>query len=222
MMPAERNPPSLSLFDQPEPAIERLGPGTILLRQFALPVEAAILRALEVIAEVAPFRHMVTPGGHTMSVAMTSTGMLGWVSDPRGYRYDRQDPGSGKPWPPMPDVFSDLARRAAREGGYPDFRPDSCLINRYEPGAKMSLHQDRDERDFVHPIVSVSLGLPATFQLGGLSRKDPVVRVPLRHGDVLVWGGTDRLRFHGVLPVKPGRHEQLGPVRINLTFRRAG
>lgn len=217
----DRDPLSLDLFAARPPSRERLGPGTLLLRDYALPREDELLAALDGIVAQAPFRHMMTPGGHEMSVAMTNAGPLGWVTDRRGYRYDPLDPASGKHWPALPPVFLDLARGAAVEAGYPGFTPDACLINRYEPAARMSLHQDRDERDFTQPIVSVSLGLPAVFQWGGLERKGRTERVPLGHGDVLVWGGSDRLRFHGILPIKPGQHPRLGACRINLTFRTA-
>lgn len=180
------------------------------------------MHAVEQVTAAAPLRHLVTPGGYTMSVAMSNCGALGWVSDRTGYRYTRTDPLSGQPWPPMPDCFARLAGRAAAEAGFHDFRPDACLINRYEPGARLSLHQDRDERDFDAPIVSVSLGLPATFLFGGLARADSAARVPLVHGDVVVWGGVDRLRHHGVLPLADGEHPLLGAQRINFTFRKAG
>lgn len=198
-----------------------IAPGAALLGGFALEAEEALLAALRGITEAAPFRRMLTPGGHTMSVAMTSCGAAGWVTDRGGYRYSATDPESGRAWPEMPAVFRELATRAAREAGYPDFDPDSCLINRYEPGARMSLHQDRDERDFSAPIVSVSLGLPAVFLFGGDLRGDPTEKIPLRHGDVAVWGGEARLRFHGVAPLKEGEHPALGRMRVNLTFRKA-
>ena len=156
-----------------------------------------------------------------MSVAMTNCGSLGWVSDRRGYRYDARDPLSGRPWPAMPAAFLEMAKTAARAGGFPAFEPDACLINRYEPGARLTLHQDKDESDFRAPIVSVSLGLPATFLFGGDSRKDKQRRVPLQHGDVVVWGGAARLHHHGVLALKDGVHALLGSMRLNLTFRRA-
>ena len=191
-----------------------------VLHGFALPSVDALLADVERIASVAPFRHLVTPGGHTMQVAMTNCGTFGWCSDRRGYRYDRHDPQTGNPWPPMPAAFLRLAADAAREAGFDGYVPDACLINRYAPGTRLSLHQDRDEDDRVAPIVSISLGLPATFLFGGFARGDNAVRVPLAHGDVVVWGGADRMRFHGVLPVKPGRHELLGEKRINLTFRK--
>ena len=200
---------------------QRLADGAVLLRGRALSVEAEILGALAEVTADAPFRHMVTPGGFTMSVAMTNCGAAGWVTDRTGYRYDPIDPQTGKPWPAMPAVFSGLATDAAAEAGYPGFVPDACLVNRYEPGARLSLHQDRNERDFANPIVSVSLGLPATFQFGGLARTDPVTKYALRHGDVVVWGGPSRLFYHGVLALKDGDHAALGRMRINLTFRRA-
>lgn len=205
----------------PGPGLEELAPGAILLRGRALPVEAALLAGLSEVTAAAPFRRMVTPGGYEMSVAMTNCGQAGWVTDRRGYRYDRIDPESGRPWPPMPEAFLRLATEAAAEAGYAGFRPDACLVNRYEPGARLSLHQDRDERDFGQPIVSVSLGLPATFQFGGLKRTDKTMRIPLRHGDVVVWGGRSRLYHHGVLALKEGEHPALGRMRINLTFRKA-
>ena len=195
--------------------------GAVLLRGFARPVEAGLLAALRDIEADAPFRRMFTPGGHQMSVAMTNCGEAGWVTDRRGYRYDGADPESGKAWPAMPVVFRDLAENAAREAGFAGFAPDACLINRYEPGAKMSLHQDREEKDFAAPIVSVSLGLPAIFLFGGAKRSDKPQRYRLEHGDVVVWGGPSRLFFHGVAPLADGEHALLGRQRINLTFRRA-
>jgi alkylated DNA repair protein (DNA oxidative demethylase) len=198
----------------------KLGPGAVVLRGFAAD-ETALLSELEKLAARAPFRHMVTPGGYRMSVAMTNCGELGWVTDRSGYRYDSKDPESGRPWPRMPASFRALAGSAAAQAGFAAFIPDACLVNRYEPGARLTLHQDRNERDFRAPIVSVSLGLPAVFLFGGLKRKDKAVRVPLEHGDVVVWGGPARMRFHGVLPLKPGHHPRLGALRINLTFRKA-
>jgi DNA oxidative demethylase len=200
---------------------ETMAQDAILLRGYALPREAELLAAIEAVAAAAPFRHMVTPGGYTMSVAMTTCGAVGWVTDRAGYRYSPTDPVTAKPWPPMPACFLDLAGEAAAAAGFPGFRPDSCLINRYEPGTKLSLHQDQDEEDFSQPIVSVSLGLPATFQFGGPKRGDPTAKVPLQHGDIAVWGGRSRLFFHGVATLKDGRHPLLGRKRINLTFRRA-
>jgi alkylated DNA repair protein (DNA oxidative demethylase) len=201
------------------PAREDMAPGAVLLRGRALALEAEILSALASIIAAAPFRHMTTPGGFVMSAAMTSCGTAGWVTDRTGYRYDRADPETGKPWPAMPESFRRLATEAAADAGYAGFLPDSCLINRYLPGARLSLHQDKDERDFTQPIVSVSLGLPATFQFGGPRRADPVIKYPMRHGDIAVWGGPSRLFHHGVLTIKDGEHSKLGRQRINLTFR---
>ncbi|MDE2203187.1 MAG: DNA oxidative demethylase AlkB [Burkholderiaceae bacterium] len=199
-----------------------VAPATLVLRGFALAEAPALVAAVENVTQQAPFRHMVTPGGFEMSVALTNCGQLGWTSDRRGYRYATHDPLTGNPWPPLPDVFLDLASRAAAETGFPGFVPDACLINRYVPGARMSLHQDRDEQDFGAPIVSVSLGMPATFLFGGHQRADKPQRIPLFHGDVVVWGGPDRLRYHGVAPLKDAPHPLLGSRRINLTFRKAG
>ena len=195
--------------------------GAVLLRGFARPGEGELIAALRAIEEQAPFRHMQTPGGHEMSVAMTNCGCNGWVTDHSGYRYDANNPETGRPWPAMPASFRALAGRAADQADFAGFSPDACLINRYEPGARMSLHQDRDERDFENPIVSVSLGLPAIFLFGGLKRSDKPARYRLEHGDVVVWGGPSRLFFHGVAPLADGEHGLLGRQRINLTFRRA-
>lgn len=202
-------------------ARQAFAPGALLLRGRALPVAGRLLELIERIAEAAPFRRMVTPGGFRMSVAMTNCGAAGWITDRRGYRYVACDPESGAPWPPMPGIFRKLAQETAEEAGYAGFRPDSCLINRYEPGARLSFHQDRDEQDRDSPIVSVSLGLPATFQFGGMQRSDPPVRLHLRHGDVVVWGGPSRLAYHGVLGLKEGTHPTTGRRRINLTFRKS-
>jgi alkylated DNA repair protein (DNA oxidative demethylase) len=198
-----------------------LADGSVLLGGFARSVEALLLEAIETVVAKAPFRHMLTPGGYRMSVAMTNCGAAGWVTDRRGYRYDPTDPDSGEPWPAMPLVFADLAARAAVEAGFDGFVPDSCLINRYEPGARLSLHQDRNECDFDAPIVSASLGLPAVFLFGGQKRSDRPRRVTLAHGDVVVWGGPARMTFHGVMPLADGEHAVIGRRRINVTFRRA-
>jgi alkylated DNA repair protein (DNA oxidative demethylase) len=205
----------------PGPSHEEMAEGAVLLRGFARPVEAGLIAALRAIEAQAPFRRMVTPGGHQMSVAMTNCGGYGWVTDRSGYRYDGIDPDSRKAWPAMPPVFCKLALAAAAEAGFGGFSPDACLINRYEPGAKMSPHQDKDEQDFGAPIVSVSLGLPAVFLFGGLKRSEKPRRYRLAHGDVVVWGGPSRLFFHGVAPLADGEHPLLGRQRINLTFRKA-
>lgn len=212
---------TFDLFDDEPPSWrEELAPGAVVLRGFALPRVAALLAALRDVTAVAPFRQMITPGGYRMSVTMSGCGRYGWVSDRSGYRYDPLDPTSSQPWPAMPESFRQLARDAAADAGFPGFEPDACLINRYVPGARLSLHQDKDELDLASPIVSVSLGLPALFLFGGLKRGDKTQRIPLAHGDVVVWGGPARLRYHGVLPLKEGSHPLLGEERINLTFRK--
>ena len=198
------------------------GDGAAVLRGFVSPCASDLLHAVEQIATAAPFRHMTTPGGYAMSVAMTNCGALGWVTDRRGYRYQGVDPVTGEVWPAMPDVLRRAASEAAAEAGYAGFNPDACLINRYRPGAKLSLHQDRNEQDMSAPIVSVSLGLPATFLFGGLRRSDRPRRIRLEHGDVVVWGGPTRLAFHGVDTLDDGLHAATGGCRINLTFRKAG
>jgi alkylated DNA repair protein (DNA oxidative demethylase) len=214
---------------EPYSAPQVMAPGAAILRGFALPVATALMQGVEAVIATAPLRHLVTPGGQTMSVAMSNCGPLGWVSDRRGYRYAAIDPLSNQPWPAMPAGFMTLAASAAAEAGFDGFTPNACLINRYQPGARMGLHQDRDEGgegggktgDFSAPIVSVSLGLPAVFLFGGLQRKDKTTRWPLLHGDVVVWGGPSRLAFHGVAPLKEGAHAVLGAQRVNLTFRYA-
>ena len=214
----------MDLFDdlppEPDAARQQLAPGALLLRAFALSEAASLLRATEAVLAQVPLRHMQTPGGHTMSVATASCGVLGWVSDAHGYRYAAQDPTSGRPWPALPECFLELAGRAAAEAGFAGFRPEACLINQYVPGAKLSLHQDRDEKDLDAPIVSLSLGLPAIFLFGGAERSQRPLRYRLVHGDVVVWGGPARLAFHGVAPLEDGDHALLGRRRINLTFRR--
>lgn len=214
---------TMDLFDEspPAPWAEPICEGAVVLRRFASAGGAELLAGIEQVAAQAPFRRMQTPGGHTMSVAMTCCGEWGWVTDTRGYRYQHQDPVSGDPWPSMPASFRTLSVEAARTAGYADFEPDSCLVNRYSPGARMGLHQDRNEDDFAQPIVSVSLGTPATFQFGGARRSDRPQRVSLEHGDVVVWGGPARLRYHGVLTLKNADHPLTGACRYNLTFRRA-
>lgn len=212
------------LFDDQliEAAQLAISPGAVLLRGFAREGDAALLQAFDDVTAQAPLRHLVTPGGYTMSVAMSNCGPLGWVSDRRGYRYAPQDPLSGHPWPAMPACWLDLATRAAAQAGFADFRPDACLVNLYAPGSKLSLHQDKDEAGFAAPIVSVSLGLPAVFLFGTPRRSDRPQRLRLSHGDVVVWGGPARLAYHGVAPLADGEHALLGRRRINLTFRQAG
>jgi DNA oxidative demethylase len=207
--------------DEPAPrANEPIEEGAVILRGFASAEAKVLLEQVARVAEMSPFRHLIVPGGHTMSVAMTNCGRVGWVSDRTGYRYDPIDPDTGAHWPAMPAAFLDLAVRAAAEAGFEGYDPDACLINRYVPGAKLGLHQDRDEKDAWAPIVSVSLGLPAVFQWGGKRRADPVRRLRLESGDVAVWGGPARFVYHGVAPLKAGEHPLTGPVRINLTFRK--
>lgn len=215
---------TLDLFAQysAPPSVEAIAPGAHLLRRFALGRAAELLHSVAEIAAAAPFRKMETPGGFRMSVAMTNAGAFGWTTSRSGYRYVPRDPESGEPWPDMPRPFLEVAAAAASMAGFSPFTPDACLVNRYEPGAKMSLHQDRNEEDMSAPIVSVSLGLPATFLFGGQARSDKTTRVVLEHGDVVVWGREARLRFHGVLPVKEGSHPETGRFRYNLTFRKAG
>ena len=223
-MPSKRPRPSGSLFPNVAEELRSapLATGATILRKFVRQDEAAVLAAVRDVAARAPFRQMVTPGGYRMSVAMTNCGTLGWVTDRTGYRYDAIDPESGRPWPSMPEPLFRLATTAAAEAGFAKFVPDACLINRYEIGARLSLHQDKDEKDFTQPIVSVSLGVPAVFLFGGLKRTDKTTRVQLTHGDIVVWGGPARLRYHGVLALKEDHHPLLGAYRINLTFRKAG
>lgn len=211
------------LFDsvaEAQPSREEIADGAVLLRGFVKPIEGELIAAVRAIVAQSPFRRMTTPGGHLMSVAMTNCGERGWITDHTGYRYDPIDPRTEAPWPAMPLVLRDLALRAAEQGGFIGFAPDACLVNRYEPGTRLSLHQDKDELDYSAPIVSVSLGLPATFLFGGLARSDKPRRFRLVHGDVVVWGGPSRLAYHGVAPLADGEHALLGRKRINLTFRR--
>ncbi|WP_213290608.1 DNA oxidative demethylase AlkB [Bradyrhizobium sp. sGM-13] len=203
------------------PSREAMAEGAVLLRGYAKPFESEVVAALREIIARAPFRRMFTPSGHQMSVAMTNCGSAGWVTDRSGYRYDGIDPDSGQPWPEMPPSFRAIAKQAAAEVGFAGFAPDACLINRYAPGARMSLHQDKDEQDFAAPIVSVSLGLSAIFLFGGPKRADKPKRYRLEHGDIVVWGGPSRLFFHGVAPLADGEHALLGRQRVNLTFRKA-
>jgi DNA oxidative demethylase len=216
--------PSGDLFGAlPRGGAMPIADGALVLQGFVAAAAAArLVDQVNEIVAAAPFRRMVTPGGKQMSVQMTNCGAAGWVTDRRGYRYDPVDPQTGRPWPAMPEAFRQLAADAAGAAGFAAFTPDACLINRYEPGARLTLHQDRDERDFSQPIVSVSLGLPAVFLFGGASRTDPRRRIRLESGDVVVWGGPARLAFHGIDRLADGEHALTGRCRINLTFRRAG
>jgi alkylated DNA repair protein (DNA oxidative demethylase) len=221
-MNARRRAVERDLFSEPSAqGVHPIADGAKLLHGFAAEVAPALMAAIGDICAAAPLRHMSTPGGYRMSVAMTNCGTAGWVADKSGYRYDAVDPATGKRWPAMPDIFAEVAQRAAAAGGFAGFEPDACLINRYEPGARLTLHQDKDERDFTAPIVSVSLGLPAVFLFGGLRRKEPQQRVRVQNGDVAVWGGPARLAYHGVLPLADGKHPLTGRCRYNLTFRKA-
>jgi alkylated DNA repair protein (DNA oxidative demethylase) len=211
----------MDLFDDlpPEAALTPIAPGAVLLHGFAKGGAAALLQAIETVLQQAPLRHWQTPGGYTMSVAMSNCGPLGWVSSASGYRYAAVDPATNQPWPALPAGLLELAQRAAKQAGYAHFAPDACLINQYVPGAKLSLHQDKDERDLRAPIVSLSLGLPAVFLFGTASRQDRPQRWRLVHGDVVVWGGPSRLAYHGVNALAEGEHALLGRRRLNLTFR---
>lgn len=191
------------------------------LEGYAIEQDHNIRTLLRAILKQSPFRQMKTPGGQLMSVKMTSCGDVGWVSDHLGYRYQAVDPMSNLSWPTMPEAFKTLAKNAASAVGFEHFEPDSCLINLYQAGTRLSLHQDKDELDFTQPIVSVSLGLPATFLFAGLQRSSPQTRVVLHHGDVVVWGGDSRLAYHGVLPLESGEHDLFAQCRVNLTFRKA-
>jgi alkylated DNA repair protein (DNA oxidative demethylase) len=204
-----------------EPESEALAEGAVLFRGYASGMAHRLFSSVQEIAAQASFRHMTTPGGFRMSIAITNCGAVGWTSDRRGYLYRPVDPESGKPWPAMPPFFRELAVGAADRAGFAGFEPDSCLINRYEPGAKLSLHQDQDEKQYHAPIVSVSLGLPCRFLFGGLERSEKPRRFRLESGDVVVWGGPSRLAYHGVDPLAEGRHPLTGGYRINLTFRKA-
>lgn len=223
-MPSKLSPPSLFAeedFQQPV-RVEPIGPASFVLRGHALPWIERILPALRAVLAEAPLRYLVTPGGLALSAKSSSCGRLGWVSDTQGYRYSHLDPQTGRPWPALPEDLQALAETAARSTGFNDFIPDTCLINRYTPGARMSLHQDKNEKSRTAPVVSVSLGLPAVFLFGGAERHERPQKISLFHGDVVVWGGVDRLRFHGVQPIKDGLHPLLGAQRINLTLRLAG
>jgi len=198
-----------------------LAPGACWLPGFALPNMAALWSCLQHHLSIYPAQQMMTPMGHLMSVNTSSMGTWGWVSGPQGYGYSAHNPATQQPWPAIPAVILQLAANAAEKAGYLKFVPDSCLINIYTPGSKMGLHQDKDEQDFSQPIVSVSIGLPATFLFGGAQRGDKAVRIPLQHGDVVVWGGESRRYYHGVAAIRPNQHPLTGNLRINLTLRKA-
>jgi alkylated DNA repair protein (DNA oxidative demethylase) len=206
---------------EPARGVERLSEAAVVLRRFARHQAAELVVSVDAVSAVAPFRNMVTPGGFRMSVGMTNCGRAGWVTDRKGYRYEPVDPITGTPWPAIPDPLRGLAASAAAAAGYPGFEPDACLINLYEPGTRLSLHRDENERDLTAPIVSVSLGLPAMFLFGGNSRSDRPRRILLESGDIVVWGGPDRLVYHGVAPLAEGDDPLTGNRRINLTFRKA-
>jgi len=201
---------------------ESLSTGALLLRGAALAQVQELLATIAPLLAAAPLRHMQTPGGFRMSVAMSNCGRLGWITDRCGYRYVTHDPLTGEPWPALPECLRALGMRAATAAGYAGFAPDACLINCYEPSARMSLHQDRNERDLNAPVVSISLGLPAVFLWGGATRAERPRRVPLASGDVVVWGGASRLNFHGVAALAAGEHPATGARRLNLTLRAAG
>jgi alkylated DNA repair protein (DNA oxidative demethylase) len=220
-MATRSSPDPLTLALLPRPALERFAEHAVLMAGYALPQAQELFDAVRGVVAAAPWRHMVTPGGLTMSVAMSNCGQVGWVSDRHGYRYTDTDPDSARHWPVMPAAMKTLAMRAAEAAGFGGFEPDACLMNHYQPGNRLTLHQDRNERDFAAPVVSVSLGLPAVFLFGGLKRSDPTRRIPLLHGDVVVWGGSQRLAFHGVAKLAQGDHLLTGRCRINLTFRQA-
>ena len=217
----------MDLFDNMTEQHVHIAEGAVLLRRFALTNEVSLLNDLKSIIAKSPLRHMVTPSGFTMSVAMTNCGKLGWVTDKKGYRYNALDPSTGEPWQAMPMSFMQLATQAAEVAGYANFVPEACLINQYQPAARMGLHQDKDEQDFSQPIVSVSFGVPARFLFGGLKRSDKPTKILLLHGDVVVWGGKSRLNYHGIMPlqatnIQTNGYEAFGACRFNLTFRKAG
>jgi DNA oxidative demethylase len=208
----------MNLFTQleTEPTYEEIYPGAVLMRGLALPQDAEFFAAVQGILAVAPLRHTTTPSGLPMSVMVSACGT------PEAFRrrWDPKNPGVRQMWPPMPRPLLDFAIRCAVRSGFPQFRPDSCHINCYQAGTRLGLHQDRHEFDLVQPIVSISFGLECIFLLGGLQRTDTTKRILLEHGDVIVWGGASRMRFHGVQPLKPGHHPMTGPYRYNLTFRK--
>ena len=212
----------MDLFSETTPIKINILPDVVLLKGFALAHESLLLADLQAVIIQAPLRHMMTKMGFNMSAAMTNCGNLGWTSDRKGYRYTPLDPLTNLPWPAMPASFQQLATLAADEAGFKHFQPDACLINQYKVGASMGLHQDKNEVDYTQPIVSVSLGIPALFHFGGQLRSDKTIKIPLNHGDVIVWGGAARQYFHAVAPLKMNQHQALGTYRYNLTYRVAG
>jgi len=214
---------SLDLFanDSAEPLHTAIGEQALLFHQFLSQTDEALLSDVRAVLKQSPLRHLHTPSGHKMSVKSSNCGHYGWLTDEHGYRYQSIDPVTKKPWPQMPDSISIQAIEVARLAGFENFKPDSCLINVYMPGAKMGLHQDKDEADFTKPIVSFSFGLSMNFLWGGFKRSDKYQKVILQHADALVWGGKDRLRYHGVQQLKEGVHPITGRCRVNLTIRQA-
>jgi DNA oxidative demethylase len=212
----------MDLFENIQPNKLEVDKDAYYLSGYALTNEKALIIDLHEVLSQASLRQMMTKMGFYTSAAMTNCGQLGWVSDRKGYRYEALNPLTGKSWPAMPVSFFQLAQNAALEAGFSDFKPDACLINQYKVGASMGLHQDKNELDFTQPILSVSLGIPAIFKFGGLSRSDKPIKIRLTHGDIVVWGGDARLNYHGIIPLQPNNHAVLGPYRYNLTFRKAG
>ncbi|THJ30850.1 DNA oxidative demethylase AlkB [Lampropedia aestuarii] len=213
---------SFDLFaDSPEEQRVALGPQAVVLRQKASPLAAELVARIEDVLQHSPLYQMATPGGKPLSVRTTSCGTHGWSSDPTGYSYVRHHPLTDQAWPEIPAAWSALATEAAQEAGFAQFAPDTCLINQYGLDSKMALHQDRSEQDLRQPVVSISLGMSALFLWGGMQRSDKPAHVLLHHGDMVVWGGVDRLRFHGIKHLTGAPHPQLGAMRYNLTLRRA-
>jgi len=208
----------MNLFSQlaAEPTHEEIFPGATLMRGLAQAQDGEFLEAMQGVLSAAPLHHATTPTGLPMGVMVSDCGT------PEAFRrrWDPANPAVRQMWPPMPRALLDFSLRCAVRAGFPLFRPDTCHVNRYQAGTKLGLHQDRHECDMSQPIVSVSFGLECVFLLGGLERTDSPKRILLEHGDVIVWGGPSRMRFHGVQPLKPGHHPLTGPYRYNLTFRK--
>ena len=207
------------LFSTIAPEIEELFPGVFLFRSYVN--EQDFMEAVISTTKKIPFRHMITPGGKKINVSGTSMGDCGWYSDRRGYRYERIDPITGNNWPKIPKNISSVVSNAAKKVGFGGFIPDSCFINCYKPGVALTAHIDQDEVDFSQPIVSVSLGVSAIFQIFGEKRNGKVINIPLHSGDLLIFGGTARKFYHGVKKLKDQTHPLTNNLRINLTFRRA-